>query len=1114
MEQEELDVYNTLVTRAKTYFVQESSEPTQPTIPAKRSKRNTAYIKCSVHNPPTKKNDTWAVENSNCASCTLFNPNSAFPNGVLPTRRAIIELLIHMKQNNIGGGAKAAPAHWLISNDIALHWIFCNVYPRTPQNIKYDVDKLWSEYISLKDYVHAKKNTAYWERYNDFAQKLHLVPDYFEKNNARVKIQEDLWDCTMSDRDHKFHRQQIDDPPTGYCSTFVDNKWKRSQERKEARRNRSRKEYYEFVRESPQDEETVENDQDPTFEVDEPSSSTSEKRQKYEYTVTPGSADDDMPTRFRFLRKGQRSVRPEVYALMLKLKSSYHMSQEQAEAAIVETGNYLFGRSWEYYDVTKPTNANTLPASSNCRRIEPYMEAMTLASIVEELMNGSKAVMYANDGSAMSGVGSYVVQSITIDGIQRPLPTMAIFTESRESLEELEVMTLKMLLCSVNYKYTEKQLLERIDFVMTDSTSHNLEVIENVCERFGAEVPKTLLCNVHPLMMFQRKVKDIFQLLHDTLGKDRIVDCFLVDVDFAGEDFITKAIKCLTSFINKDNSAKPWNRQKHFDSFIAPKSNESISYKDHRFNRLFQCCMVLVHHINDISMYLDTFRNVVNGISILDRSFVEMTLLKPVFCAASLIGLHITIPFQALLISTETNYSTLLAKFPVLYEELQSIEPEAMCVTKTQVFHFVPTKIFENVLKNVKDVVLESLQDTVELYKTEVVNLLRLMLPRLAEGIALQRGKIFGFGPEAEDPSKTFKISAASEEEIQKLNKTSVHNLGEERSVGSINFELGIRGKRNLESASKKLLLKKSFDLLENSGKLSEFRKFRKAANDIKAMKINWNAKMKRMEEEGNLKKNDDNNHIENVKYNDLDYLKKRNGPFTSEEAVREFDRSTPESSEKNHRLYIEVRYAKNTCLSLKHTASVFRLMRHYKKLPSEEYVENLCQYLGDARSKTVLTADDLSAVLAKLNHDDAVHIPPLTQTPTEAIQTDNEMTVEESSPATSCEYVLDEHVVAVWIDEKDNELSWFLGCVASVSSETVGITYYRRKDRAGTTWTIPEEENDEDDEEPVSTPKGQIIYRNITIGFTQGRVLRYTIDKQTVQDISNEFSKYITEME
>ena len=125
--------------------------------------------------------------------------------------------------------------------------------------------------------------------------------------------------------------------------------------------------------------------------------------------------------------------------------------------------------------------------------------------------------------------------------------------------------------------------------------------MDNVCDQFEAEVPKALLCNVHPLM-FQRKVKEVFQLLHDTLGKDRIVDCFLVDVDFAGEDFITKVIRCLTSFINKDNFAKPWNRQKHFDSF------ESLSYKDHHFNRLFQCCMVLVHHTDDISSYHRTLR--------------------------------------------------------------------------------------------------------------------------------------------------------------------------------------------------------------------------------------------------------------------------------------------------------------------------------------------------------------------------------------------------------------------------------------------------------------------------------------------------------------------------
>ena len=86
---------------------------------------------------------------------------------------------------------------------------------------------------------------------------------------------------------------------------------------------------------------------------------------------------------------------------------------------------------------------------------------------------------------------------------------------------------------AVAYRYSEKDILERIDFDMKDSTSHNLGVMDNVCKHFETEsTPKSLICNVHPLMMFQRKVKYIFQLLHDTLGKESLVDCFLADDDF------------------------------------------------------------------------------------------------------------------------------------------------------------------------------------------------------------------------------------------------------------------------------------------------------------------------------------------------------------------------------------------------------------------------------------------------------------------------------------------------------------------------------------------------------------------------------------------------------
>ena len=102
----------------------------------------------------------------------------------------------------------------------------------------------------------------------------------------------------------------------------------------------------------------------------------------------------------------------------------------------------------------------------------------------------------------------------------------------------------------------------------------------------------------------------------------------LLDTDFQSESFIWKSIRCLNNFISVDYSAKPWNRQLDFETFIKPSKNMSISLKDHRFNRLSDCCLSLVYHLNDITKFLEKFQNVNNGIAILDRCFVEMDILK------------------------------------------------------------------------------------------------------------------------------------------------------------------------------------------------------------------------------------------------------------------------------------------------------------------------------------------------------------------------------------------------------------------------------------------------------------------------------------------------------
>ena len=172
----------------------------------------------------------------------------------------------------------------------------------------------------------------------------------------------------------------------------------------------------------------------------------------------------------------------------------------------------------------------------------------------------------------MSGVGSYVIQSLTINGVQRSLPTLAIFTKNRESPKDLDLTTLQILSAASGNKYSEQDIFKKISFVMTDRTAHNLKVIEQVAEELNVNhIPKSLLCNLHPLMMFQVKIKELCQDIHNSLGSKRIVESFLVDVDFKNESFVIKSINFLSNFINQDYPAKPWKRSNHFASFIVPK---------------------------------------------------------------------------------------------------------------------------------------------------------------------------------------------------------------------------------------------------------------------------------------------------------------------------------------------------------------------------------------------------------------------------------------------------------------------------------------------------------------------------------------------------------------
>ena len=193
----------------------------------------------------------------------------------------------------------------------------------------------------------------------------------------------------------------------------------------------------------------------------------------------------------------------------------------------------------------------------------------------------------------------------------------------------------------------------------------------------------------------------------------------------------------------------------------------------------------MLHHLDDIKLYLDTFQNILNGIAILDRTFLDMELLKPIFCAAALVGIHIASPFLSLMLDTRTTYDTIIKAFPTVYQDLATMNVGHTLQTNRKVITFIDNDKFEDTLPNID--LQKSVCDCALEYQNEVTQLLQIIIPFLAEGFSEQHGAIFGFGPKSDEETGTIlKIKYADEEKRRKLAKAPIHNLNEERSVTRI----------------------------------------------------------------------------------------------------------------------------------------------------------------------------------------------------------------------------------------------------------------------------------------------------------------------------------------
>ena len=353
-------------------------------------------------------------------------------------------------------------------------------------------------------------------------------------------------------------------------------------------------------------------------------------------------------------------------------------------------------------------------------------------------------------------------------------------------------------------------------------------------------------------------------------------------------------------------------------------------------------------------------------------------------------------------------------------------------MTTKKVLDFVKEeKIFKSLPKQC---LLDNLEENIKQYSDEIASILKLALKLFADGFAVQKGAIFGFGKQIDDQTGTkLKISAASEEIMKKLDSKHVplHNLGEERNVGLTNYEINIRGKRNLSSVSKKIVLNRSIDLLEENP--SDFKKYKKPAENIKEIRNQWEEEMIKLQKDSYALKEAETTKRAATILKDTQFLKRQSipGPFTSVDDIDEYKDSCPDSKEKNTRLYIEVRFHRMTSTRKKESDDIFRFKKSGKNLDTYDYANNLKVYFEQTRRLKNISLEDLGSVLCILHQSSKENTVEAESGPVINYSVGENTVEAESEPVIN--YSVGEHVAVFW-REDDGGFRWYLGVVNELS--------------------------------------------------------------------------------
>ena len=131
-----------------------------------------------------------------------FSTRDSFPPGVLPTKRHVIERILHLKNFRTFNAAND------IAREIYDRWVWCNVYPIYLYTISKKVQSFVNCFSALDRWSKKKRGEIFLQKEKEFMSTIDEIFDVFCADDKQRRILEKQHGLKMTDDDYAFYKDQ------------------------------------------------------------------------------------------------------------------------------------------------------------------------------------------------------------------------------------------------------------------------------------------------------------------------------------------------------------------------------------------------------------------------------------------------------------------------------------------------------------------------------------------------------------------------------------------------------------------------------------------------------------------------------------------------------------------------------------------------------------------------------------------------------------------------------------------------------------------------------------------------------------------------------------------